>query len=643
MSLFSWLHFVFFDEEVMEPQQSTDWLDGVCADDDSPQLVLDALGLRNQEQRDEIETVMCVYSAESKVQLARDRFQRVMLRCTVCVDVCKSVLQAVVTLVVPVLYPLPGHPLQVRITSKSGSKDFVSSLTKLLTDDASEFAALGMPAMMMLFGKAAENIQNMPKAMWSSDYCCCVTCNARKLKNGEEKSPQPALRSDEGDWRCLVCGSVGMHIPSVRAYAAEEVDDHPCTMCFCGDICMVNLTCGDVVCFSCFVRMCELAIGAKDLVASSGSARLPSLRPAKHQCGPSPLVRSFFGVQCPNHKKQAGAVIYDPALIKLLPTRSYNRFNFFALEKSLKGYHCVVFCPLPACCGYCFISNQYGRFCICPFCGDTFCAKCSQPYLGCTCKDTESLEREIWEMDQKSVAVVLGLTNLNAEPQAPPRPEVRGAVTTQKDELFTILLTVRNIQATLQIPSAGWFSFIQQQLQDDLVPYPSTHRKRIDEVFAAVFHGYVLDPSRSLREQLVYTGAIVFVVEYFPFDSYCRDVVLTKLVEHGLQKHTGLVDVHKKKCPVCSVPVVHYIGHGCHMIYGCHVGMPEWCYVCGVTVSSHTCPNRCDLFCKYETKNDTNGRLVVASNCGCPLCPDCKPMRPCDLCCGCPMCKLVTR
>lgn len=691
------------------PLQSTEWLDVTTEEDGSsslattsatsggsgglsaatsasPQTALDLLGLRNADQRDEIEIVVNVYTAGSKVLLARDRFHCVMLRCTLTVDVMKSVLRATVTLVVPALYPLPGHPLGIRVTSTSGSKDFVAALTKQLTDEADAFAALGMPAMMMLFGKAAESIQSMPRAMWSADYCCCVVCNARKVKNGEEKFPQPALRSEPGKagaatdagsspssslitgggggggWRCLVCGSPALHLPAVRAYAPEEVDDHPCAMCFCGDSSMVHLHCGDVVCFACFVRMCEIAIGSKDLTAArpggggGALATTPSgARPrGKFMTGPTPVVRAFMGVQCPNHKKSPAAVIADPGLIKLLPTRSYNRFNFFALEKAMEPLPCVMFCPLPGCCGYCWISTQYGRFCLCPFCGDTFCAKCAQPYLSCTCKDTDMLAREVWELTEKDVSIMLDLPGLWQEEAdkawkraKPAAVAPAGDARSKDDSSFTLLVTVRNFQSTMQVPSVGWHECLHQKLVaacNDLVPYHSVHRRRRDDLFAAVFHGYILDVSKSLKEQLVYTGAIVFLVEYFPFDAYTRDLILMKLLEHSMQARVGLVDVAKKRCPVCEKPVVHYLGHGCHMIAGCHAGPPEWCFVCGAKAEMHRCLKGCSLFCKFEHVTGRDGRpTVVPIDCDCPLCPECKPMRPCEQCCGCPMCNLVTR
>ena len=633
----------------MESQQSVEWME-VPADADTPAAsIMEELGLRNADQLEEIETVMNVYGSDTRLQLKRDRFHRIMLRCSISVNVCKSILHAVVTLIVPVNYPMPGCPLEVRITSRSGNKEFVSALTKSLTDEAVEFASVGAPAIMMLLGKAADNIQSMPKAMWSSDYCCCVVCNAKKVKNGEEKSPQPALKDDLGDWHCLVCGSSAVHISSICAFSEEEQDDHPCTMCFCGDICMVQLVCGDLVCFSCFVRLCEIAIGAKDLAPSVAEVIVPQ----KH--GPrvpvNPLVRSFVGVRCPNHKLSTKAIISDPALIKLLPSRTYNRYNFFALEKSVTGIPCVVFCPLPSCCGYCFITDQPARFCMCPFCGDYFCAKCFQPYMGCQCKNVMSAEREIVLIEEKVVAAQMGLDFSSSIPPAKsdePAPEKEPAAkkVALKEEQFVILVTVRNFQSSLCVPSGSWFTFLHHYfVHSNIVPYPSSHRYRDNRVFAAVFHGLVLDPSKSLKEQRVYSGGIVFLVEYFPCDAYVREGTISRLMEAQFSKVSGLVDVNKKKCPTCTKPVVHYLGHGCHMIYGCHPGLPEWCYVCGSVATGHRCTAKgCDLFCKFESSTSSEGKTIVKPiNCDCPLCPECKPMRPCEQCCGCPMCQLVTR
>eukprot|EP00808_Paulinella_micropora_P003652 g29504.t1 len=87
-------------------------------------------------------------------------------------------------------------------------------------------------------------------------------------------------------------------------------------------------------------------------------------------------------------------------------------------------------------------------------------------------------------------------------------------------------------------------------------------------------------------------------------------------------KTQALIRSTSKPCPNCSAPTSHYREHECHHIRpgtGCPSCHHHFCYVClqssGLSwVKRCTCPVFCD------------------QTCGCPICPDCKPGRPCSLC-----------
>eukprot|EP00331_Platyophrya_macrostoma_P010538 CAMPEP_0176419512 /NCGR_PEP_ID=MMETSP0127-20121128/8089_1 /TAXON_ID=938130 /ORGANISM="Platyophrya macrostoma, Strain WH" /LENGTH=200 /DNA_ID=CAMNT_0017799999 /DNA_START=15 /DNA_END=614 /DNA_ORIENTATION=+ len=145
---------------------------------------------------------------------------------------------------------------------------------------------------------------------------------------------------------------------------------------------------------------------------------------------------------------------------------------------------------------------------------------------------------------------------------------------------FVVLVFLRNRPANLRLPAEGeWYPRLANLVvySSDLCPYAETHRRREAGVFVCVFHGKVLDPNRSLSSQLLFTGAIILVIETFYADDLTRrrteDAALRLW---SISRSDAARVVHKKKCPVCDTPVLHYLGHGCHMIYGCHPGLPEW-------------------------------------------------------------------
>lgn len=99
-----------------------------------------------------------------------------------------------------------------------------------------------------------------------------------------------------------------------------------------------------------------------------------------------------------------------------------------------------------------------------------------------------------------------------------------------------------------------------------------------------------------------------------------------------------------KPCPWCGERISHYHGHACHHIRpvtGCPRCGGHFCYCCG---SQGKC-RRCSLYCKednlekYLVKTDKTP-FLHDSRCGCLVCPDCSPGRPCPQCDGtCIVCK----
>eukprot|EP01087_Luapelamoeba_hula_P020244 TRINITY_DN687_c0_g2_i3.p1 TRINITY_DN687_c0_g2~~TRINITY_DN687_c0_g2_i3.p1 ORF type:complete len:755 (+),score=45.93 TRINITY_DN687_c0_g2_i3:109-2373(+) len=91
------------------------------------------------------------------------------------------------------------------------------------------------------------------------------------------------------------------------------------------------------------------------------------------------------------------------------------------------------------------------------------------------------------------------------------------------------------------------------------------------------------------------------------------------------QETNALILDTAKRCPSCRIAVTHYRNHGCHHIApgrGCPGCGHHFCYAC---LGPYPC-RRCRLFCNND--------------CGCPICPDCRPGVKCSLCSGCPACKV---
>lgn len=671
-------------------------------------VLREILAGRPDEQVEELQHVAHVFS-EGNPQLKVDHAGRLVFRITITHEIAGGGIHAILSVIIPPAYPAVGHSLFVRVTSRRGAKGFLATITKELQEQAmvkagvapapgaddgaeshhqssssSSFFANADPAcaLIEMMNCAKGLLCDMPLAKIAESYCTCVDCNTRLLKQKLDKFPQPSMRRDTGDYVCLTCGNVALHLRQVLPIHDDDDSNNnnngdvgttsaerrssTCTFCFVDDNPLVFLDCGCVSCLECFNRFCDIAISAKAL------RKLPFGRGQKvlqkHDRTPSAtqLLRELVGVPCPAHPNDPRAVIYDPALLKLLPPRTYNRFNFFAMEFTFDKQPGVMYCPLPTCCGYVFITDQPGNVVECPFCGEMFCTRCfnSVEKNACTCQSFGEAVRlsalslaerygvpALYEHRQRERLIEFPRDRTSSHhhpntPSPPPQQQQQQRQPSVHDPdggWVLVLVTLRSKQLPLRLPLRGvWYPILADfVVNSQLCPYGQQHRAR-EDVFLAVFHGALLDPAAFLGDQLLFTGAVLFVVETFHAD----DFTLRKVHEAAQRAYfCAKSDVshllERKKCPVCTKPVIHYLNHGCHMIYGCHPGMPEWCYVCGSVVQGHRCAKGCALFCKFKAEKDYHGRLVITHfGCDCPLCPDCKPMRPCENCTLCPMCTM---
>lgn len=113
-----------------------------------------------------------------------------------------------------------------------------------------------------------------------------------------------------------------------------------------------------------------------------------------------------------------------------------------------------------------------------------------------------------------------------------------------------------------------------------------------------------------------------------------------------------LIAATTKQCPNCGVGTSHYHGHACHHIgyhgNGCSNCGQHWCYVCQ---RPHGAPYQYERnpACPHGSNDCSSSdiaRHVVQTpyphdqRCGCPICPDCRQGRPCELCEGdCVVCR----
>ena len=97
-----------------------------------------------------------------------------------------------------------------------------------------------------------------------------------------------------------------------------------------------------------------------------------------------------------------------------------------------------------------------------------------------------------------------------------------------------------------------------------------------------------------------------------------------------------LIFAVSKPCPRCDFPTTKYHGHGCHHIgYGsakCQCRY-DWCYACGGEFRQCGCDYSGSSFCSNQSIKDhieySKGEWPVDDRCGCAICPDCQPGKPC--------------
>lgn len=125
----------------------------------------------------------------------------------------------------------------------------------------------------------------------------------------------------------------------------------------------------------------------------------------------------------------------------------------------------------------------------------------------------------------------------------------------------------------------------------------------------------------------------------------------------GLEKEdktAALIKATSTPCPTCGVGETHFHGHGCHHVRdGCGKCKIEYCCVCLQSADQNMqlrgrrdvclCPSRMGppiinwtTWCKEE---DVLDHLKLEpyphdDRCGCCICPECRPGRPCGTCHG---------
>lgn len=104
----------------------------------------------------------------------------------------------------------------------------------------------------------------------------------------------------------------------------------------------------------------------------------------------------------------------------------------------------------------------------------------------------------------------------------------------------------------------------------------------------------------------------------------------------------AIIAATTKQCPKCSFRISHYHGHACHHIRpgtGCLNCGHHFCYSC---LRDGTSCIRCRVYCSMENlqQNIVQHPFPRDKRCGCPICPDCRPRRPCAQCDGtCAVCR----
>ena len=101
------------------------------------------------------------------------------------------------------------------------------------------------------------------------------------------------------------------------------------------------------------------------------------------------------------------------------------------------------------------------------------------------------------------------------------------------------------------------------------------------------------------------------------------------IVDKTAMQDTTFVRSQSKACPKCQTPIVHFRNHGCHRVK-CSTCSYEFCCICTAQVINDE-PND-----ELAARNTCHCRLFCASDgsCGCALCDECKPGKPCPACNG---------
>ena len=134
--------------------------------------------------------------------------------------------------------------------------------------------------------------------------------------------------------------------------------------------------------------------------------------------------------------------------------------------------------------------------------------------------------------------------------------------------------------------------------------------------------------------------------QWHPYNLDCKAAHREKfdVTERNIQATT-------KGCPKCGQRVTHWHGHACHHIApgtGCPNCKTHFCYGCGTAGKSSNsyCASqpKCRTYCisDRDIKNYlvTTSGYPVDTRCGCGICSDCRPGKPCKFCSGsCVVCK----
>ena len=101
-----------------------------------------------------------------------------------------------------------------------------------------------------------------------------------------------------------------------------------------------------------------------------------------------------------------------------------------------------------------------------------------------------------------------------------------------------------------------------------------------------------------------------------------------KNTEKSDKQSQEYISVSSKQCPRCGIWIQHWYGHGCHQMK-CSKCAFQFCYYCLRSLSDHVRQHSGDVRCP----------LYCNSTCGCKVCEECKPRKPCVTCSGkCPTC-----